>query len=301
MMKIKKERKPFKREYIPIILAVLILFLLIGALIYLIGHDFKFEEEKANPGQHEQEEVLIDNSNSKCSKEQLDELYKIAENIKVETEMREIEDKDNMVLNQETDKLEPAISIVPILKFTNLNSKVYIFMSNNYNEKTQELKLESNKGEINGIQSDRIVEYTLEVRANDYDCKGETIRKFTVTTPIFNSFSELDICVDYPDYKYCQKYLAEDLPTMHDFQYGLQNYKKTLKSTAAPRFSNGTTTSGKKDENTTTTTTVEKKEDKKENKDNKTTIYIIIGVIVLLSMVAIGTLLLIKKKRSKEV
>ena len=74
MMKIEKEKKPFKREYIPIILAVLILFLLIGALIYLIGHDFKFDEETVNPGQHEQEEVLIDNSNSKCSKEELDEL-----------------------------------------------------------------------------------------------------------------------------------------------------------------------------------------------------------------------------------
>ncbi len=298
-MKIKKERKPFKREYIPIILAILILFLLIGALIYLIGHDFKFEEENVNPGQHEQEEVLIDNSNSKCSKDELNELYKIAENIKVETEMREIEDPDNMVLNQETDEFEHAISIVPVMKFTNLNSKVYIYMSNDYNDKNQEVKADTDKTEINGIQSDKIVEYTIEVRSNDYSCKGETIRKFTVKTPIYNSFSELDICEDYPEYPYCQKYLAENLPTMNDFQLGLQKYKKTLKSTAAPRFSNGATTSGKKDE--TTTTTVEKKEDKKESKDSKTIIYIIIGVIVLLSVVAIGTLLLMKKKRSKEV
>ncbi len=301
MMKIKKERKPFKREYIPIILAVIILFFLIGALIYLIGHDFKFDEEKANPGQHEQEEVLIDNSNSKCSKDELNELYKIAENIKVETEMREIEDPDNEVLNQETDEVEPAISIVPIMKFTNLNSKVYIFMSNNYNEKTEEVKPKGDKTEVNGIQSDKIVEYTIEIRSNDYGCKGETIRKFNVRTPIYNSFSELDICVDYPDYPYCQKYLAEDLPSMHDFQYGLQNYKKTLKSTAAPRFTNGSTTSGNKEENKTTTTTAKKTEEKKENNDNKTIIYIIIGLVILLSMVAIGTLLLIKKKRSKEV
>ncbi|MDE6292149.1 MAG: hypothetical protein K2L98_00550 [Bacilli bacterium] len=298
MMKIQKERKPFKREYIPIILAVLILFLLVGALIYLIGHDFKFEEETVDPNQHEQQEVLIDNSNSRCSKDQLNELYKIAENIKVNTEMIEIEDTENMVFDQENDVFIPGISVVPVIKFDNLDPKVYIFMSNDYNSKTEEIKSEKKNVEMNGIHADKIVEYTIEVRANDYDCKGDAVRKFTVKTPIYNSFSEMDVCVDYPDYEYCKEYIAEDLPTMHDFQLGLQKYKKTLKTTVTPKFTDESTPNDKTNQVTTTSGTVDKKEEKK---DNKTIIYIIIGAIVLLVGVAIVTLILIKKKRSKEV
>lgn len=297
MMKIKRERKPFKREYIPIIIAVAILVLLIGALIYLIGHDFKFDEEKVNQNQHEQEEVLIDNSNSRCSKEELEELYKIAENIKVETEMKKIEDKDNEVYDFDEEKYVPGISIIPVIKFSNINSKVYVYMSNDFNEKTVEVQLEKEDVQIEGVSSDKIVEYTLEVRANDYNCKGETIRKFTVKTPIYNSFSQMDACVDYPDYDYCKEYITENLPSMQDFQLGLQNYKKALKTTVAPKFTNEATTSNKDNDKTTNNTTVDKKEDKK---DNKTIVYIIIGAIVLLIGVAIVTLILIKKKRSKE-
>lgn len=257
MMKIKKEKKPFKREYIPIILAVLILFVLIAALIYLIGHDFKFDEEKVNENQHQQEEILIDNSNSKCSKEELNELYKLAENVKVETEMKEVEDPDNPVYDMDEEKWVTGYSIVPIIKFTNLKSKLYAYISNDFNGKTQELKLESDKGEVNGVQSDEIVEYIIEIKANDYGCKGETIRKFTVKTPIYNSFSEMESCVDYPDYEYCKEYITEDLPSMQEFKLGLQKYVKTLKSTAAPKFTFSTTSTNA--EQTTSTTAIANK------------------------------------------
>lgn len=295
MMKIKKERKPFKREYIPVILAIILLLVLVGALIYLIGHDFKFEEERVDSNQHEQEEVLIDNSNSKCSKDELNELYKIAENIKVNTEMVEREDNENMVFDQENEVYIPGTSVIPVIKFSNLDSKIYLFMSNDYDSKTEDIYSESKDAEVDGVYSDKIVEYTIEVRANDYDCKGETIRKFTIKTPIYNSFSQLDICESYPEYGYCQEYITEDLPTMYDFQLGLQKYKKTLKTTVTPRFTDSS------NDNTTTTTVTANEDNKEEQKDNKIIIYIIIGAIILIAGVATATLILIKKKRSKEV
>lgn len=291
MMKIKKERKPFKREYIPIVLAILILFLLIGTLIYLIGHDFKFDEEVVNPNQHEQEEVIIDNNNSKCSKEQLNELYKIAENIKVDTEMVEREDKENLVYDQQKEEYIPGLSVIPIIKFANLDPKVHIYMSNNFNSKTEDVKTENKNIEIDGVTSDKIVKYTVEVRANDYDCKGEIVRKFIVKTPIYNSFSEMDVCADYPNYEYCQEYITEDLPSMHNFQLGLQKYKKTLKTTGAQKNTKEPTSSSNETEPSNTV----------DKKDKKTNIYVIVGASLLLVGVVIATLILVKKKRSKEV
>ncbi|MDE6142052.1 MAG: hypothetical protein K2G03_05565, partial [Bacilli bacterium] len=174
------------------------------------------------------------------------------------------------------------------------------YMSNDFNEKTQEIKADKETAETEGISSDKIVEYTVEIRSNDYDCKGETIRKFTVKTPIYNSFSQMEACADYSDYEYCKEYITENIPTMQEFQLGLQKYKKTLKTTVPPKFTNESASSDKNN-NTTTNTTTEKMENKKENKNNKTIIYIIIGAIILLLGVAIVTLILVKKKRSKEV
>lgn len=284
MMKIEKERKPFKREYIPIILAVLILFLLIAALIYLIGHDFKFEEETVNPAQPEQEEILIDNSNSKCSKEELDELYKLAEKINTETEMVEVFYETTM--NDETGEPEDIYTWVAQFSIKDTDDKLYALVTNDYNEEQKEYKPEKNLIQFNGTPSFDIVTYTVEIKSNEYGCKGETIRKFTLKTKIFNNFYAMNECNDNPEFKYCQKFIDEDLPTFQIFKSEIEKYKKTTK----------TTNKTASNQNTTSVT---------EGKDNKKVgnvkIYIYVAIAILIGVGAIITLILVKKRRSKRV
>lgn len=281
MMKIKKERKPFKREYIPIVLAVLILFLLIGALIYLIGHDFKFEEETVNPDQPVQEEILIDNSNSKCSKEELNELYKLAEKITTDSEMVEV--FVGMSENDSTGEEVKLYGYASQFTLKDVDSKLYAHVTNDYNDDEKDYNVEDEKIVFQGTPSFDIVTYTVEIKSNDYGCKGETIRKFTLRTKIFNRFFNMIECDEFPDFKYCQQYIDEDLPTLQMFKSELAKYKKTTKKV--------TTESDNKEVN---------KNDNKETKSNYK-LYIIIAIIVILvGVVAIVTLILVKKKRSKR-
>lgn len=284
MMKIKKEKKPFKREYIPIILAVLILFVLIAALIYLIGHDFKFDEEKVNENQAVQEEILIDNSNSKCSKEELNELYKLAEKITTNTEMVEIFYETTM--NDETGEPEDIYTWVAQFKLDDMDKKLYAYVTNDYNDEKKEYRSEKNVVQFNGVPSFDIVTYTVEIRSDEYGCKGEVIRKFTLKTKIFNNFYSMNSCTEYPDFKYCQKFLDEDLPTFDIFKSELEKYKKTTK----------------KVETTTSSTKTNKNDEKQENKEKSGyRKYIIIAIVAILAgVVIIVSVILVKKRRSKK-
>ncbi len=292
MMKIKKERKPFKREYIPIILAVILLFVLIGGLIYIIGHDFKFDEEVVNPNDAVQEEILIDNSNSKCSKEELNELYKLAEKITTDTEMaEEFYEKST---NDETGEEEDIYTWIANFKLENVDNELYAYVTNDYNDEQKEYKPEKNTIQFKGVASFDIVTYTVEIRSNEYGCKGETIRKFTLKTKIYNNFSDMNNCLTYPDFKYCQKFLDEDLPTFQTFMSELEKYKKTTKKTNSTA-SNGTN-------NTNNTTKAEENKENKKTNTNNIKLYIIIAIIIIsVGVIAIVTTILVKKRRSKRV
>lgn len=287
-MKIKKEKKPFKREYIPIILAVLILFVLIAALIYLIGHDFKFDEETVDPNQAIQEEVLIDNSNSKCSKEELNELYKLAEKITTNTEMVEI----SSGTTEDDSTGEEVTLYTDVAEFTlsEVDSKLYAYITNDYNDDKSDVNVENGKLVFRGIPSFDIVTYNVEIKANDYDCKGETIRKFTLKSKIYNRFSQMADCLNYPEFKYCQQYIDEDLPTMQSFKIEIEKYKKTTKATDKTNQLSQSNKEEKKGETN--------KDNKEDNKNYK--YYIIGGVAILLLTVAIITVILLKKKRSNQ-
>lgn len=284
-MKIKKERKPFKREYVPIVLAVIILFVLVGGLIYIIGHDFKFEEETVDPNQAVQEELLIDNSNSKCSKDELNELYELAEKITINTEMVDIFYETTM--NDETGEPEDIYTSVAQFTMSNVDEKLYFYVTNDSNDEKQEYKPENNQIQFNGVVSFDIVTYTVEVRSNEYDCSGETIRKFTLKTKIFNRFSYMNDCEDYPDYKYCQEYIDEEVPSLQTFLSELEKYKKTTKTTTTTKVGETTKTEENKGETT---------EDSETTTNYK--YYIIGGVAVVLLIVIIAAVILVKKKRS---
>ena len=68
-MKKHKERKPFKREYIPVIIAVIVLIGLITGLVFVIldkkeDFDVKIDEEIKNT-----EDLKVDTSVTKCNNE----------------------------------------------------------------------------------------------------------------------------------------------------------------------------------------------------------------------------------------
>lgn len=55
------------------------------------------------------------------------------------------------------------------------------------------------------------VQYIFEIKSDYYGCGDKTLRKFNLTLPKFNFYSQLDICQDVPEYYLCQQYTTFDV------------------------------------------------------------------------------------------
>lgn len=303
----KKERKPFKREYIPVIVASIILIILIVALVVIfLLPDNKSEIDVPDPNK-DIEEVLVDNKNSKCNESELKKLGSVAN--KLELEYHDLE----IVLGQgydiDTDELDengmpPLVDITaPVLnvKFKNMTDDIYLKVSSTLNDEVKEYYYKDAKDGVITFEtsySENIGTYTIEVFANKYDCKGDMIRKFELKTPIFNQFSKVLACEEYPDFQYCQKFIKEDEPTYKEFSVALEKYKKEVES-------------GKTTKKTTTkkgsTQNVKDNNEEKNNKGNEVLVeniknnYVMYIGIALLGIVGvIIVVILVRKRRSRS-
>lgn len=171
------------------------------------------------------------------------------------------------------------------ISILNITDSIYVKVSNNVNkeEHTYYYKdtLEGTANfQVKGV--DNLVTYTIEVYSNKYSCVGEVFRKFTIVTPIYNSYSKMTACQENPGFYYCQEYISSENISINEFLAKVKEYK------------------------------TEKEKQEQQEQENKTfwkkikefyhknaIVINISGIAIVLIIGGITSTILIKRKRSK--
>ena len=195
-------------------------------------------------------------------------------------------------INLETNEEYKTLGYVQKVEITNLSEDVYLIVSNNNkNTKKQNIKLTSKDAKDGKITyfteySSDLVTYSIKVYSSNGDCMDELFREFEFVTPIYNRFSDMDICDNYKEFKYCQKYITEDRPTQQEFMVELNAYQKKHKVT--------TNNAGK----VIDSTLEEHKELLNKDKDKKDdNLLIIIAVIAVVLVTGVVIVIVLRKKK----
>ncbi len=148
---------------------------------------------------------------SSCSYSEQAELNNIAANVKVAYDVVEV--YKGKLINPETDEEFDSYNKGLKINILNVSDEITIKVTNN---KTKEVKNFTSKDAQNGIISfdhndvTSVTNYNIEVIANKYSCAGDLIRKIDFIAPMYNSYSELAICNEHPEFYYCQEFIADE-------------------------------------------------------------------------------------------
>lgn len=150
-----------------------------------------------------------DTNTNLCPAKTLSELRQIASNIKVTyapgTVVEKLEDPD-----VETGAMSYTATYIYI-KVYNLNSRVYIEATNDSGfEKIARITDAGPDGTITFRQDaiNQKIKYTFNIKTSEYGCETKTLRTIRLTLPIYNAYSQLDICAEIPDYYLCQEFVT---------------------------------------------------------------------------------------------
>lgn len=234
MMKIEKEKK-FKREYIPVILGIIILILFSILLVLTINYDGNIKKEpiENNNSISDTDDLAVEKTNSKCSKEQLNKLVESANKVSAEYYVDEKRIKEELTEENKIyyETLEDGYSIEKIISISifGINDDIYAIVTNDFNNASITIKKENlNKDGKYIFEAADIgtrVNYTVSIYANDSTCPGEVLRKTTFKTKIFNNFSLSMACVTYPNYENCTELVDKEIDAI-TFSKGYEEYQK---------------------------------------------------------------------------
>lgn len=121
------------------------------------------------------------------------------------------------------------------IKFNNLNDKLYIVLTNNFDDTRTTVypdKFVNNSAVYFTDVTSLKVTYTGVVYSNTDDCKHEALNTVTYTTPIYNPYYYDQVCAQLPGAAMCQKYIDE-LPNLDQF------YESTTKYAENPSAETG--------------------------------------------------------------
>lgn len=294
-MKIEKEKK-FKREYIPVIIAIIIMIVMFAVLVLAIFYEDKNVYEEVPTTNSNTSDLAVDKKDSKCSSKELDELIKISDKITAEYYLKMI---PSTAVDDFGDLMEGEQPVIE-LKVSNLTSDVYIIVKNSLNDETKKYMFEDTTDGVftfEGVSLDEKVTYTFEVYSNKYDCINEIIRSFSLKTKIYNTYSTMLTCVQYPDFSLCDEFVDQRV-SYNTFFAKLDNYKNGKEKEAEKNVQQALIDSGKTEEE-------KKKEEEKRKEENKTIInklkenkkLIYISSIIIVSGVAIVILLMFIRRK----
>ena len=213
-MKKHKERKPFKREYIPVIIAVIVLIGLITGLVFVIldkkeDFDVKIDEEIKNT-----EDLKVDTSGTKCNNEDSKKVKDVAQKIEVSYTIK------NMLVGTSIDIDEPDMPEVEEYDYgfeiaiKNITEDIYVVVKNDYSNDVftyHYADTENGVKTFESIATDEAVNFTFEVKSENVNCKDEDYRKITLTTPIYNLYYRYQFCSDNPKSKVCKMFVNEKI------------------------------------------------------------------------------------------
>lgn len=225
--------------------------------------------------------VFAEETNVKtCSAKQLSELRQIASNIKV-SYLPRTEIVTSEYVDSETGTKPKYTKRYLDIKIYNMDPKLYIEVSNNIKH---EQVVTSNDIGIDGTITfrqnaiDRKVDYTFIVKSSEYGCEMQRLRTIKLTLPMYNAYSQLDICTEIPDYYLCQEYVTQqvDGSTFYD---KVDAYKEKI------------VVQGEKNDKENNTGVANKM-----FKDASKYKYLIVGLVVALGVVI--TIVIIKRKEN---
>ena len=213
-MKKHKERKPFKREYIPVIIAVIVLIGLITGLVFVIldkkeDFDVKIDEEIKNT-----EDLKVDTSGTKCNNEDSKKVKDAAQKIEVSYTIK------NMLVGTSIDIDEPDMPEVEEYDYgfeiaiKNITEDIYVVVKNDYSNDVFTYHCADTENGVKTFESiatDEAVNFTFEVKSENVNCKDEDYRKITLTTPIYNLYYRYHFCSDNPKSKVCKMFVNEKI------------------------------------------------------------------------------------------
>lgn len=225
--------------------------------------------------------IFAEESTTKtCTAKQLSELRQIAANVKV-SYLPKTEIVENEYEDVETGAAKYTKRYLDV-KIYNMNTKLYVEVKNDVGyENIVSINELGDDGTITFRQAplDKKVNYTFTVKSAAYGCETNVLRTIKLTLPMFNAYSQLDICAEIPDYYLCQEYVTQkvDGTTFYD---RIDSYKEKLAS------------QDETDEEQNNTGTVNK-----IFKSASKFKYLIVGIIVVLGVVI--TIVIIKEKEKK--
>lgn len=110
---------------------------------------------------------------------------------------------------------------------TNVTENFRLEVSSTYNDKKYNYSIaDAVDGVITfeTLTASTRVKYTIDVVINNGNCIGQTVRKMFITTPAYNPFSTNPWCSEYPDFKYCKKFMDTSGLTIADFNKKISEY-----------------------------------------------------------------------------
>lgn len=113
------------------------------------------------------------------------------------------------------------------ISILNMSPNFYLTVKNNVNDETHTLRYSDAK---DGIVSfdwkdlSKVATFTISVYTTDKtSCPSEKRRTMYLTTPMYNSYSQLNTCDENKGFTYCEKYISKDI-TYDDFVQRLDTY-----------------------------------------------------------------------------
>ena len=81
---------------------------------------------------------------------------------------------------------------------------------------------------VDAGEADMIKEFSIDIRSNDSNCKNEVFKTATITTPMYNSFNNKEICNENPSFELCQEFSFSDYSGVTDKEFlnSLNDYKE---------------------------------------------------------------------------
>lgn len=217
--------KRVKKEILPFIVAIIMLFLLIGALIYTILYKPKANNKVVSENTLKTEDILVDNKNTTCGSFDITKLSEDAKKVKLSYEiLNDYNFGPAMVIDSgEGDDLQNAKGHALRIKIDGLDDTFYIRVNNKTLNKTNDYykKDIDYRGYIyDDIYNIETQLLDIKVLINDEECKNIVLREFEVTLPRLNPLLVGGLCEtdEYKEKEICAPYIFdnESLETKYD-------------------------------------------------------------------------------------
>ena len=274
MKLIERESNAFRREYIPLIFAVLFLAGLVVALVYAIV--YKPEKKLINElYSMETEELPVDITNVACSNEVSKSIANDANNVKVRYEIMdnyylgksmELEtDTNGDGILGEVDEYGYALKVT----ITGVTDNINIRLTNDidYEDKTYKYG-DTDNGIITFDQADNayVRTYNVRVYSNNGDCNNVLYREFRFVLPRMNYLSSSPVCESHSDLESCKVFVFDN-----DRQEFYKSYEKEMEKI--------------------------NQEDNDSNKNKAGVILLIILLSIVMVAIVVGVVVIVIKRR----